>query len=87
MSHIATGSFAMSKSPTNRVSFAGRTISFQTAVHLIADARRESIGKCARMLGMSREDLVRFKRGQWNLSRDVIGATEGLLSSTFGTFR
>jgi hypothetical protein len=68
----------------NRVSFGKRDISFQTAVHLIADARREPIGACARLLGMSRKELALLQRGKWKLTPEIATTTEGLLQSTFG---
>lgn len=68
----------------NRVTFAGRTISFRTAVHLLADARREPIGHCARLLGMSKKELALLEKGRWSLTPEIVGNTEGLLSSTFG---
>lgn len=68
----------------NRVSFAGRTISFRTAVHLIADARRQPIGRCARMLGMSKRELALLEKGRWSLTPEIVVNTEGLLASTFG---
>jgi hypothetical protein len=71
-------------SDKNRVSFAGRTISFRTAVHLIADARREPIGRCAQLLGMSKKDLALLEKGRWRLTPEIVGNTEGLLASTFG---
>jgi hypothetical protein len=68
----------------NRVSLGKRDISFHTAVHLIADARHEPIGACARRLGLSRKELSLLERGKWQLTPEVATTTEGLLASTFG---
>jgi plasmid maintenance system antidote protein VapI len=68
----------------NRVVLGTRDISFRTAVHLIADARHQPIGVCARMLGLTRKELALMERGKWKLTPEVATTTEGLIQSTFG---
>jgi hypothetical protein len=67
----------------SRIPFGRRHISFKTAVHLIAEARQETIGSCARMLGMSRQELLKLESGRWTLTPEVVSHTQGLLASTF----
>ena len=67
----------------NPVPFMRRKISFGVAVKLLAEGRNQTIGDCAKMLNISRDEMHRLMTGKWNISPQVANNTAGLLASTF----